>query len=61
MSILGLVTYLTRFSAKLAMLTGRLRELNKKAAHFKWELRHQKALDAVKSEQTDASLNGSAK
>ena len=43
-SLLGLVTYLTRFSAKLAMLTGPLRELNKKGAHFKWELRHQEAL-----------------
>ena len=50
LSLLGLVTYLTRFSAKLAMLTGPLRELNKKGAHFKWERRHQEALDAVKSE-----------
>ena len=32
------------------MLTGPLRELNKKGAHFKWERRHQEALDAVKSE-----------
>ena len=35
LSLLGLVTYLTRFSAKLAMLTSPLRELNKKDAHFK--------------------------
>ena len=39
-SLLGLVTYLTRFSARLAMLTGPLRDLNKKNARFKWEQRH---------------------
>ena len=50
LSLLGLVTYLTRFSAKLAMLTRHLRELNRKGAHFKWERRHQDVLDAVKSE-----------
>ena len=50
LSLLGLVTYLTRFSAKLAMLTSPLRELNKKDAHFKWEQRHQEALEAIKLE-----------
>ena len=50
MSILGLATYLTRFSTKLATLTAPLRELNKKDAHFKWERRHQLALDSIKAE-----------
>ena len=50
MSILGLATYLTRFSAKLASLTSPLRELNKKDAHFRWERRHQQALESIKAE-----------
>ena len=47
MSLLGPVTYLTRFYAKRTMLTGPLGELNKKGAKFKWELHHQEKLNAI--------------
>ena len=50
LSLMGMVTYLTRFSTKLAALSAPLRELNRKNAHFKWEHRHQQALDAIKAE-----------
>ena len=35
-TILGMVTYLNRFSTKLAVLTAPLRELTKKGIHFRW-------------------------
>ena len=37
---LGMVTYLNRFSTKLAALTSPLRELTKKHVHFSWVPRH---------------------
>ena len=43
---LGMITFLNRFSAKIADLTAPLRELTKKDIHFHWEKRHQDALDA---------------
>ena len=49
-TILGMVTYLNRFSTRLAPLTAPLRELNKKGVHFTWEAHHQKALEKVKEE-----------
>ena len=51
-TILGMVTYLNRFSTKLAVLTAPLRELTKKGIHFRWEQHHQAALDAVKQEMS---------
>ena len=50
LSILGMITYLNRYSAKLAQLTAPLRELTKKNTHFKWEDYHQDALDKIKEE-----------
>ena len=50
MTILGMVTYLNRFSTKLAALTAPLRELTKKEVHFRWEDRHQAALNDIKTE-----------
>lgn len=37
LTALGMITYLNRFSAKLADLTAPLRELTKKDVHFHWE------------------------
>ena len=48
--LLGLITYLNRFSAKVAELTAPLRELTKKNVHFRWEQHHQAALDRIKEE-----------
>ena len=51
-----MITYLNRFSAKIADLTAPLRELTKKDIHFHWEKRHQDALDAIKKELTTVKL-----
>ena len=50
-TILGMVTYLNRYSSKLANLTSPLRELTKKHVHFRWEPHHQQALDRIKQQQ----------
>lgn len=49
-TILGMVTYLNRYSVKLAEMTSPLRELTKKHSHFTWESHHQEALDKIKEE-----------
>ena len=54
LSLLGLVTYLNRFSTKVAELTEPLRELTKKNIHFSWEQRHQTALGRIKEELCSA-------
>ena len=45
LSLLGLITYLNHFSAKVAELKAPLRQLSKKNAHFRWEQHHQVALE----------------
>ena len=50
LSLLGLITYLNRFSPKIAELTAPLRELAKKNVHFRWEHEHEMALDKIKQE-----------
>ena len=54
LSLLGLITYLNRFSTKVAELTAPLRELTKKNVHFRWEQHHQAALDRIKEELCSA-------
>ena len=56
LTILGMITYLNRFSTRLAELTAPLRELQKKEVHFSWEKRHQAALDAIKAELCNAKI-----
>ena len=55
-SILGLLTYLNRFSAKIAEYTAPLRTLTKKNARFKWEDHHPAALDKIKEELCSAHI-----
>ena len=55
-TILGMITYLNRFSTKLADLTSPLRELTKKHVHFNWEPHHQQALDRIKQELCTSQL-----
>ena len=50
LTILGMITYLNRYSTKLAQLTSPLRDLIKKKVHFKWEEQHQTALNKIKEE-----------
>lgn len=49
-SFLGLVNYLTRYSAYLATITSPLRELTKKDVAYVWGPEHDRAFDAVKKE-----------
>lgn len=56
LSLLGMITYLNRFSARLASLTKPLRELTKKHAQFSWEKHHQEALDQIKHELCQARI-----
>ena len=55
-TILGMVTYLNRFSTKLVDLTSPLRELTKQNVHFSWEPHHQKALNRIKQELCTSKL-----
>ena len=50
LTVLGMITYLNRFSTQLADLAAPLRELTKKGVHFVWEDRHQAALESIKKE-----------
>ena len=56
LSLLGLITYLNRFSAKVAELTAPLRELTKRNVHFRWEQHQQAALDRIKEELCTAPI-----
>ena len=56
LSLLGLITYLNRFSTKVAELTAPLRELTKKNVHFRWEQHHQATLDRIKEELCSAQI-----
>ena len=49
-SFLGLVNYLTRYSARLATITAPLRELTKKEVAYVWGPEHDHAFAAVKQE-----------
>ena len=51
-----MVTYLNRYSSKLADLTSPLRELTTKYTHFRWEPHHQQALDRIKQELCSAKV-----
>lgn len=55
-ALLGLITYLNRFSTILAKLAVPLRELTKKNTHFNWLHHHQEALDRIKQELCTAQL-----
>ena len=56
LSLLGLITYLNRFSAKVAELTAPLRELAKKNVHFRWQHKHEVALDRIKQKLYSAPV-----
>ena len=56
LSLLGLITYLNRSSAKTAELTAPLRELIRKNVHFRWEQEHEAALDRIKKELCSAHV-----
>ncbi len=56
LTTLGIINYLNRFSTKLAVLTAPLRELVKTGVHFRWDERHEAALNAIKRELCGAKI-----
>ena len=55
-TILGMVTYLTRFAPNLATLTAPLRNLLKNDVEFVWNESHDEALQKIKDVQTDSPV-----
>jgi len=55
-AILGMVTYLSRYSSMLASLTSPLRKLTKKHVHFRLERHNHQALDRIKQELCSARI-----
>ena len=51
-SLLGLATYMSRFIKDFSTITAPLHELTRKHASFKWQPRHQAALDRRKEALT---------
>ncbi len=49
-TLLGLITYLNRFSRKLADLAAPLRAMLKEGVHSKWDPHHEQALNKIKKE-----------
>ena len=56
LSLLGMVTYLNRFSPRIAALTAPLRKLTEKNTHFKWEQSHLTALDKINEELCNSQV-----
>ena len=57
-SFLGLVNYLTRYSARLATITAPFRELTKKQVAYVWGPEHDRAFAAVKQEVSNLVVLG---
>ena len=55
-TILGMVTYLTRFAPNLATLTAPLRDLLKKDVEFIWDACHDRAFQKIKDVLTDSPV-----
>ena len=55
-TILGMVTYLTRFAPNLATLTAPLRNLLKKDLEFVWNESHDEAFQKIKDVLTDSPV-----
>ena len=55
-SLLGLASYMSRFIKDFSTITAPLRELTRKRASFKWQPRHQTALDRLKEALTSEDV-----
>jgi hypothetical protein len=55
-SFLGLVSYLTRYSGRLATLSSPLRDLTKNDVAYSWGPEHTRAFDEVKKEVTSLGV-----
>ena len=55
-TFLGMVTYLNRYSSKLAILTAPLRKLTEQNVRVKWKPCHQQALTQIKEELCSAKI-----
>ena len=47
---MGMINYLSKFSARLSKLSEPIRKLSKERAPFNWGLEHQEAFNAIKKE-----------
>ena len=55
-SFMGMVNYLSKFSARLSELSEPIRELSKAKVPFNWGLEHQEAFNAIKKEIAKAPI-----
>ena len=55
-SFIGMVNYLSTFSAQLSELTEPIRELSKERVPFNWGLEHDEAFSLIKKEVTAAPI-----
>ena len=55
-SFIGMVNYLSKFSARLAELSEHIRELSKDKVPFNWGPEHQEAFNSIKREITGALI-----
>ena len=55
-SFIGMINYLSKFSARLSELTEPIRELGKERVPFNWGLEHDEAFSLIKKEVTAAPI-----
>ena len=55
-SFIGMITYLSKFSARISELSEPIRELSKERVPFNWGPEHREAFDAIKKELVKVSI-----
>ena len=55
-SFIGMINYLSKFSARLSKLSKPIRELSKERAPFNWASKHREAFNAIKEEIVKAPI-----
>ena len=55
-SFIGMINYLSKFSARLSKLCEQIRELSKERVLFNWGLEHQEAFNAIKNKIVKAPI-----
>ena len=53
---MGMINYLSKFSARLSELSESIRELSKEKVSFNWGPEHQEAFNAIKKEIAKAPI-----
>ena len=55
-SFIGMINYLSKFSARLSKLSEPIRELSKERVPFNWGPEHREAFDAIKKELVKVAI-----